>query len=286
MKSIVKLFAITDEDNRSFEQIEQQYAIEKDLASKLRNSKKEDRQYLYNHLYDQLFQKVSDHPQINRKNDPQASAKEVTQKMRLLQNFLDPGSIFLEIGPGDCQLALTVAKKVKKVYAVDVSQEIVENTDLPANFALIVSDGCTVPVAPNSVTIAYSNQLIEHLHPDDAIEQLRNIYKALAPGGSYLCLTPNKLSGPHDISKHFDEVATGFHLKEYTFTELSKLFVEVGFSKIKAYIGGQGIYLRFPVSIIKFSESIISKLPFRIRKKLRNNLIYQAILEIRIVGQK
>jgi SAM-dependent methyltransferase len=286
MKSILKLFAITDEDRRNFERIEYQYAIEKDLALKLRNSRKEDRQYLYNHLYDRLFQQVSDHPQINRKNDPQASAREVAQKMQLLQNFLEPDSIFLEIGPGDCQLAIAVAKKVKKVYAVDVSQEIVKNPDLPANFALIVSDGCTVPVASNSVTIAYSNQLIEHLHPDDAIEQLRNIYKALAPGGSYLCLTPNKLSGPHDISKHFDEIATGFHLKEYTFTELSKLFEEVGFSKIKAYIGGQGVYLRFPVSVIKFSESIASLLSFKIRKKLRNNIIYQAILGIRIVGQK
>jgi SAM-dependent methyltransferase len=286
MKSILKLFAITDEDPRNFERIEYQYAIEKDLALKLRNSRKEDRQYLYNHLYDRLFQQVSDHPQINRKNDPQASAREVAQKMQLLQNFLEPDSIFLEIGPGDCQLAIAVAKKVKKVYAVDVSQEIVKNPDLPANFALIVSDGCTVPVASNSVTIAYSNQLIEHLHPDDAIEQLRNIYKALAPGGSYLCLTPNKLSGPHDISKHFDEIATGFHLKEYTFTELSKLFEEVGFSKIKAYIGGQGVYLRFPVSVIKFSESIASLLSFKIRKKLRNNIIYQAILGIRIVGQK
>lgn len=286
MKNIVQLFAITDEESRTQEQVVKHYQVEKELAAKLRNSRKEERQYLYNDLYDRLFQQVSDHPQIERKKDLQASAKEVSQKMQLLKNFLKPDSVFLEIGPGDCQLAFAVAKQVKKVYAVDVSSEIVKNPNLPINFELIVSDGCTVPLAANSATIAYSNQLIEHLHPDDAIEQLHNIYQALAPGGIYICLTPNRLSGPHDVSKHFDAIATGFHLKEYTFSELSDLFLRVGFTKIKAYIGGRGKYLRFPVAIVKLSEFFISKLPFIVRKQLRNNIFYQAILEIRIIGEK
>ena len=71
---------------------------------------------------------------------------------------------------------------------------------------------------------------MEHLHPDDAVDQLKNIYNALVNGGKYICITPNRLTGPHDISKYFDNVATGFHLKEYTVTELSGLFREVGFS--------------------------------------------------------
>ena len=62
---------------------------------------------------------------------------------------------------------------------------------------------------------------MEHLHPDDALEQLQNIYSALVPGGIYLCITPNRLSGPQDVSRDFDMVATGFHLKEYTISELS-----------------------------------------------------------------
>jgi hypothetical protein len=31
---------------------------------------------------------------------------------------------------------------------------------------------------------------MEHLHPEDAFEQLRNIIRALAPGGRYVCITP------------------------------------------------------------------------------------------------
>jgi predicted SAM-dependent methyltransferase len=51
---------------------------------------------------------------------------------------------------------------------------------------------------------------MEHLHPDDAFEQLKQIYTALTPGGLYICTTPNRLTGPHDVSKYFDETAAGF----------------------------------------------------------------------------
>ena len=36
----------------------------------------------------------------------------------------------------------------------------------------------------------------------------------------FICLTPHRSTGPHDMSKYFGDVATGFHLKEYTNKEL------------------------------------------------------------------
>ena len=89
------------------------------------------------------------------------------------------------------------------------------------------------------------DQLMEHLHPDDALDQLQNIFTALTSAGVYLCITPNRLNGPHDISMYFDEVATGFHLHEYTITELSDLFKKVGFSKVRVYIWKRGLFLDF-----------------------------------------
>jgi len=68
--------------------------------------------------------------------------------------------------------------------------------------------------------------------------------------GIYICVTPNRLSGPHDISKYFDVTATRFHLKEYTNTELSDLFKEAGFLKVRAYVGAMGIYVRFPLFLL------------------------------------
>ena len=111
----------------------------------------------------------------------------------------------------------------------------------------MLSDGCTVPVPADSVTLAYSFQVMEHIHPDDALEQLRNLFTAIAPGGSYMCVTPSRLNGPHDVSKFFDPVARGFHLKEYTNAELARLFRAVGFSRVVPYAGFRGRYLRLPI---------------------------------------
>ena len=206
--------------------------------------------------------------------------------MKMLKAFLNMGIIFLEVGPGDCALALEAAKYVKKLFAVDVSKEITKGFTSPDNFQLILSDGCSIPLESNSINIAYSHQLMEHLHPDDAFEQLQDIYRVLIPGGFYICITPNKLSGPHDISKYFDQEATGFHLREYTVTDLVKLFKKVGFSKFKFYCGGKGIYFKIPVFPIICYEKILSYIPYKIRKMILSFRLFSAFLNIRLIGYK
>ena len=59
------------------------------------------------------------------------------------------------------------------------NSEISRNQDRPANASLVLSDGSSVPVLPDSVDGAYSRQLMEHLHPDDAMDQLANLPRAL-----------------------------------------------------------------------------------------------------------
>ncbi len=277
---------IPAEDGRSLEQVTEHYILEKKLADQLRASGKQERQYLYTELYDQLFKNLPHHPQISRKNDAEASKLEIDRKMKLVKPYLKPDTVFLEVGPGDCQFSFAAAQYVKKVYAVDVSQEITQNTTPPANFDLILSNGCDVPVPNNSVSVAYSNQLMEHLHPEDSYEQLKEIYSCLQPGGSYICITPNRLSGPHDVSKYFDSVATGFHLKEYTNQELYGLFKNIGFTKVATYMGGKGVYYRFPLALTLLCEALLNILPFFLRYRLGNFLPIRAILGVIMVAQK
>lgn len=264
---------ISDTYSSNVEQIKEHYELEKSLASRLLNSTKQERQYLYTSLYDELFTKITFHPQLSVKADPTAAAWIVAQRMQLIENFLNSDLIFLEIGPGDCTLSLEIAKHVKKVYALDVSNEITKNLSMPDNFELIISDGCSVPLPDNSVNVAYSHQLMEHLHPDDAVEQLQAVCRALVPGGSYICITPNKLSGPHDVSQYFDEVATGFHLKEYLLSELYQLFRAAGFSKVSLYKSYKTTHLQIPlfsITMLLFVaiESILKVLPFPFRRKI------------------
>ncbi len=202
---------------------------------------------------------------------------------RFLRRFLRRDSVFLEIGAGACTISLAAARFVKKVYALEVSEELTKSLIGTQNFELILSDGCSIPLPAASVSIAYSHQVMEHLHPDDALEQLANIHKILVSQGIYICVTPNRLSGPHDISKYFDVVATGFHLKEYTNTELSNLFKQAGFSKVRAYVGAMGIYIRFPLFLLRLLENLLSRLPRRLgRTMARLSLLFN----IRLVGIK
>jgi ubiquinone/menaquinone biosynthesis C-methylase UbiE len=277
---------IPKDDARSIEQITEHYVLEKQLADTLRNSGKESRSNLYTELYDELFQKIPHHPQMVRKIDAAASWQEITRKMNLVKAYLHPDTTFLEIGPGDCQFSFEVAKLVKQVFAVDVSQEITKQTSPPPNFELIISDGCNVPIADQSVSVIYSNQLMEHLHPDDSFEQLKEIYRVLQPGGFYICVTPNRLAGPHDVSKYFDPVATGFHLQEYTHQELYDLFLKTGFAKVLTYMGGKGVYYRFSHKLAIACEAILKRLPFQLRYKIANFLPIRAILGVILVAQK
>lgn len=271
-------------DPRTPEQIREHYEIEKALAARLRSAPKAARSALYSELYDELFRRVPLHPLLRRKEDPGEVALRTRWKLDLIARFLEPDTVFLEIGPGDCSLAFAVAARVRKVWAVDVSAEITRSVAAPPNFELVISDGCSIPVPPGSVTVAASHQLMEHLHPDDAEAQLESIVAALAPGGVYLCTTPNRLSGPHDVSRFYDEVATGFHLREYTLHELRRSFLAAGFSRVHAYAGGRGVHLRSPVGALLAFERMVESLPRGLARRLARSLPGQALLGVTIAG--
>lgn len=273
-------------EGRSPEQIRQHYLIEKELAARLRTATREERRHLYAEVYDELFGRVPDHPQLALKLDEELRCRTVAHRLALLNNYLKPNSTYLELGPGDCSLAIEIAKQVRKVYAVDVSREITKDIELPDNMELVISDGSSIPVPDNSIDLAYSDQLMEHLHTDDAAEQLQNIYQALAPGGTYVCITPNRLSGPHDVSRTFDDVATGFHLKEYSVTELSQMFSAAGFRELKVLVGARGFHLKTPIPVIKTVESILASAPRPLGRTLARGLPLRLVLGIKVIARK
>lgn len=273
-------------DARTAEQVREHYQVEKQLADRLRRASKSERRELYSSLYDELYRRIPHHPQLTRKQSTLEKSQAVDTQMVFLKRFLTPQCTFLEVGPGDCSLSYEVARYVNHVYAVDVSNEITRNTEVPANFQLILSDGSSIPVAGGSVDVVYSNQLMEHLHSDDALDQLRNIFLALVPGGRYICATPNRLTGPHDISQGFDEEATCFHLREYAAYELYPLFKYVGFSNIRVYLSWKGKHWRCPSTMFFQFERLLDKLPSDVRVRIIRNRFVQGILRFTILATK
>lgn len=271
---------------RTADQIREHYEIEKRLADRLRNSTRAERRTLYATVYDELFRSVPHHSQLTRKSSPEESTRKAISELKRFQSFLSREATFLEVGPGDCALSFEAAKHVKTVYAIDVSEEITRSSSCPQNFKLILSDGTSIPVPENSVDVAYSNQLMEHLHSDDALEQLHNIFNALKRGGVYICITPNRISGPHDISKYFDTVATGFHLKEYSVSELDNLFKKTGFSKVRVFLSIKKFRIFLPLFLIKLIERVLDMLRPETRKTISSSKLISKVLGINMIGIK
>ncbi len=269
-------------DSRPISQIRQHYEVEKALASRLMAAGSEERKRLYSVVYDEMYRAVPHHPMLVQKASAADRQRYAQRNFNLIRRYLRPDSTFLEIGAGDCALSALVAGHVAGVFAVDVS-EVISSGSLPENCRLVLSDGTSVIEHSEVIDLAFSNQLMEHLHPDDASSQLRNIYDALKPGGRYLCITPNELTGPHDVSRHFDRVARGFHLKEYTYHELVVTMRAAGFTDIRALVGGRGVFAEVPASFVLVVEALAERLgdPWPKRRPFANLLN-----TLRIVARK
>lgn len=267
-------------DERSRERLRAHWEIERELADRLRRASRDERTTLYGTVYDELFRRVPDHPQVLRKAGAEDRQASVRATRELLVRFLARGETFLEIGAGDCAVSLAMTDLAGRVYAVEVSRGIAHTEAAPSNFELLITDGRAIPVPPGSVDLAYSNQLIEHLHPDDAAEQVANVFAALRPGGRYICLTPNRLLGPADVSQYFeDEVASGFHLREYSERELRDLFRNAGFATVKTLVNLRGRRHAVPLAPVAMAEVAFASLPRPARLRLKPTRAVQKLLD-------
>jgi SAM-dependent methyltransferase len=153
-----------------------------------------------------------------------------------------PPQRLYEIGSGDGGLARALASLGYEVVATDVSVRRGRERQGAAGLTWGVTDGVHLDrfTELEAYDVVISDQLVEHLHPDDIGEHLRGCRSILRPGGRYIVQTPHAFTGPHDVSSVFGyEEPVGMHLREYTTAELKRELRRAGFSSVKSV-------LRFP----------------------------------------
>jgi len=278
MKNLPLKRRIRADEYRSRERLTHHYLVERELSDRLLVAPQDLRLQLYQQIYEELFRRVHDHPQITRKADD--DRRRIVAQLRRLAPFLTANTRFLEIGAGDCRLSFMLSTLVKEVHAIDVSETISATDKTPANFAFHLTNGVSVCVPDGSIDLAYSNQLMEHLHPDDAVMQLENIFRSLDDGGRYICVTPNRLSGPHDISYYFSDKANGLHLKEYDHRDLISLMRQVGFRKIHSIVSIRTWQLLIPGDFLTMFERIHCSMPKSVREIVANSRWGRKILGV------
>ncbi len=261
--------------------------FEAKAATRLLSSSRAQRAQLYGEIYDEFFRSF---PELHREVS-EASARNAVFEAAFAKSFMSPSSIVAEIGSGHGELAVALSPHCRYIYSVDVS-DLVPSNGRPANFKHIQTDGFGIPLSDGSVDIVISSQMMEHLHPDDVTDQLREIWRVLKQGGCYICTTPNRLYGPHDISGEFTAdcrivdgcyVAYGLHLKEYTNVELSDMCRNAGFHRTKHFAGMRGKYLQIPLGILAHLEKAARRIPVNYRKR---SSVFRATLGARVVADK
>lgn len=279
---------VNDRNALSFDQIRAFYEIEKSLAARLRSASESERRMLYQTVYEELYRQVPYHPMLTRKAEGDQARIERTWSG--LRRFLRRHMTVLEVGAGDCRMAFQIAKAVKRIYGLEVSRTIADASTTPDNFELLISDGIEIPLERESVDLVFSDQLMEHLHPDDAVEQLKNIADVIKPGGAYICFTPHRLYGPTDVSKYFDDAATCFHLKEYTYRELDGLLRASGFSYAHAYVNKGLTYVEVPMPAILAFETLAELTfggrPYGVRQKFMRRKPFSMLQRLQVIAYK
>ncbi len=221
--------------DRTYEQILNHYEVEKAIAARLMSATREERRKIYAGMYDELFAKVPDHSRVTRRQDESKTRHVNRAKFALIRRSVGQSTVFAEFAPGDCRFAMEVAPRVKQAIGIDISDQRNPNDPVPRNFSLIVYDGYNLyEIRDGSIDILFSDQLVEHFHPEDTPLHFQTANRILKKGGKYIFRTPHVLAGPHDISKYFSDTPQGFHLKEWTYTEIRPALLKAGFTKVSA----------------------------------------------------
>ena len=280
-RSIQKLYG----DRRPADRLIVHYEIEIELAEKLRCSTRENRRRTYREVYSDLITKVSDHPRNTRARD--ARRTDIAKLIRVVSRFVRCSDRVLEIGAGDAELSRNLCNRARNVVAVDVDDSLIAIRAVPPNFRYLLCDGVSLPLPDESISLAISNQVLEHIHPDDTAAHLCEVNRVLSSGGRYLIMTPNLVCGPHDVSRYFDRRARGMHLREYDAESIRNCLRAAGFTRLVFY-AAKGGYLFFPMPywLARGFDRLFSLAPSSLHTFLVRNKLTRTLLGLTVVAYK
>ena len=277
------------------------WELEKRLTKELLESNPENRWEIFERCYSMLYGELWWLNQF-------IGAGSTVLPSRRYKNWVEligqPPKNIYEIGSGKGEMMTYLASCGFKCKATEITRERGRKyvSEQP-NLSWGISDGVHLEEFEplNSYDVAISDQVIEHLHPDDLYEHFKGVFSILSSGGKYIFRTPHRYIGPSDVSKVFKcDRPMGMHLKEYTYQELKELVEQAGFKDICAVFSVptkitqlSGIYIKPRASHIYLVylcnlEKLISLLPHQRFRRIAAILLICILFfpNIFIIAQK
>jgi SAM-dependent methyltransferase len=221
-------YGLGSDVNVTDDMIMEHWELERRLTDDLRASTSETRATTFERCYSDLYHGVPWLREGSQGGD------------RLAEDALWPVLIgpapkeVYEVGSGDGSLARFLADAGYTVRATEITSERGDRRE-SARLSWGITDGVHLDdfASPASYDAVVSNQVVEHLHPDDLGVHLRSVRRLLRPGGRFAFATPHAYTGPHDISRVFElDRPAGMHLREYTYGELNRALLDAGFTQV------------------------------------------------------
>ena len=202
-----------------------------------------------------------------------------------------PPRTILDVGCSTGTLVRALLGLGYDAHGIDISedlvtkaQELAKNSfgrDLSERFS--VGNFLRLDFGSQTFDFIHSNDVLEHIHPDEAADFLLKCRRLMRPGGVLWLITPNRLTGPGDattLKLPWGTPAIGLHLKEYTLAELSALLRQANFRKVESRLLGPGrgrrptkprtLYTRVKCA----AEPVLAGIPFRFRRRIMGVLDY------------
>ncbi|MBG1269810.1 class I SAM-dependent methyltransferase [Nostoc sp. WHI] len=219
------------------------WELEKDLTKKLLKSNSENRWEVFERAYTDIYSKLQLQNSLLKKSRPTLEKKDesVDKYETWIEIIGSPPKKIYEIGSGKGEMIAYFAICGFECKATEITKERGSKyvTEPSPCLSWGNSDGVHLDnFEPTEFyDLVVSNQVIEHLHPDDLIVHLESAYKILIKQGRYIFTTPHCHTGPHDISAVFGyDTPQGMHLKEYTYKELCNSLKLSGYKRISCAV--------------------------------------------------
>lgn len=227
-------YGIPPEVNITEQMILAHWELERQLTLELLQSTPENRWDTFERCYTRLYAELEWLNRFVEQANPTPPPERFGKWIEVIGS--PPKSVY-EIGSGKGELISYLAQNGFDCKGTEITRERGQKhmADSYSSLSWGVSDGVHLDrfEPPETYDVVVSDQVIEHLHPEDLETHLEGVYSILKGGGRYVFCTPPRYTGPHDISRVFKlEESKGTHLREYTYQELVEAIKKVGFSRI------------------------------------------------------
>jgi SAM-dependent methyltransferase len=241
-----------------------QYEYEKILRYKILDSSPETRTKATIDAYMELFEKFPEHDVFQL--DVAGRLRAGILGAGIILPLTLPGQTVLEVGCGRGDVIAHLARKGLRCVGTEPSSHMIDICLDDANVKIFCGTADHLEFPDESFDIVFSQQVIEHMHPDDVPKHFMESYRVLKEGGILSIETPNRTTGPQDVSRGFAKIAEGLHLKEWDVTELVAEFQRAGF------VCPRGVF--FPQFMVRRSKILfrLSTVPIVI-KQIENTLL-------------